>query len=156
MKNLFKLTIRVLLMFVMTLQMSVHAADRITLSDVGTTTDKISTQLEWQKIVPGKNINNQGDASFKVFLVVDTSPVKGKEGKLILKLRSVLPFELKWNVTGGAFNSRIEAKQNELVLWQGIMLESSFKDSYTTNMTMDGRYLNTVQQLNFVIEWESK
>lgn len=147
----------VLLLAVMALSMpTVHAAERIALSDAGTTTDKLSAQLEWQKIVPGKDTNNQGNVNFKVFLVVNTTPIIGQEGKLILRLRSVLPFEIKWNVTGGAFNGQLHAKNGELVLWQGKMLESSFKDAFNTNMTMDGRYLDVAQQLNFVIEWEGK
>lgn len=137
------------------LSFSALAKDRVGLSDAGTVTDKLTIPLEWQKIVPGKDANNMGSLSFKVFLRVDTSQIKGQDGRLILRLRNVLPFDLKWNVTGGALVGQSESNMGEVVLWQGKIVDNEFKDIYTTNMTMDGRYLNVAQQLQFVIEWES-
>jgi hypothetical protein len=137
-------------------QQNAAAKDRVVLNDTGTITDRHNVQLEWDNIVPGKGASHQGEIKFKVNLRVDTSKINNQDGKILLKLKNIFPFEVNWKVTGGAQIKDSNAIDNEILVFGGKSIGNEFIDTFVISMKMDGRSLVSSQQLVFLVEWEPK
>lgn len=132
------------------------AKDRIVLNDSGTITDRHNIQLEWDNIVPGKGASHQGEIKFKVNLRVDTAKIHNQDGKMVLKLKNIFPFEVNWKVTGGVVIKDSKAIDNEILIMNGKSIGSELIDTFVISMKMDGRSLVSSQQLVFLVEWEPR
>jgi hypothetical protein len=137
------------------LSVGAYAANVFRVDDSGSQPVEAQAQMRWKSLVPNGANANEVETTVRVNIKLDTSPWRGRRGRIYMALPPVPvgQLDVEWATQGRLQPGRLVSGGRGLV-YQGPITTQILEDVMTVNIHGDGRRISTAQRLQFYFEIE--